>query len=239
MLFAIIRICTIGSWNSYAKSRRFLTSNIPLRRWLGFVRTGRNLLLIVCPLHSPTHIAELSLCTVKVPRADDPDREAKKQAWVNINNFCATLSKTRTPELDERSLSAWVLKEALEKAPWEEASHPDLEEMLEEDPDDEVVAEEVAYEYESRKVGVLEYWVPAAAAWMNIDAKGILEMKGRISVADDEEWEPTLWRGRKGWSRERFEFWRGRFEVISGMEKLSESTRNEAVEAVRCMEAVL
>lgn len=156
-----------------------------------------------------------------------------------MNAFCAKLSRSRVPELDQRSRSAWTMKEALEKAPWEQASHPDLEEMLEEDPDDEVVAEEVAYEYECRKITVLEFWVPAAAAWMKNDSQGIYEMQGRISVADEEGWEQTLWTGRKGWSEERFKFWSTRFRLISDMEQLSQSTRAEATHTARCMENVL
>ncbi|CZT25110.1 uncharacterized protein RCC_10839 [Ramularia collo-cygni] len=175
----------------------------------------------------------------KVPRSDDADREAQMQGWVNMNAFCAKLSRSRVPALDERSRSAWVIKEALEKTPWEQTSHADLEEMLEDDPDDEVVAEEVAYEYEIRKITVLEYWIPAAAAWMKNDSRGIYEMEGKISIADDEGWYPSNWTGRRGWSKDRFAFWKDRFRTISDIEELSESTRREAVDAAECMEAVM
>ncbi|KAG6010972.1 hypothetical protein E4U43_008513 [Claviceps pusilla] len=175
----------------------------------------------------------------KVPRSNDPEREAKRQAWINMNAFCAKLSLRRVPEIDERPRAAWVLKEALERAPWEQFHHPDIDEQLDEDPDDEVVAEECAYELECRDVRVLDYWAPAAAAWMKIDARGIYEMEGQMSQADDEDWDPTTWKGPKGWSKERFAYWMERFEWISKVTVLQRSTRKDAADAAENMKAVL
>lgn len=156
-----------------------------------------------------------------------------------MNAFCAKISTRRIPELDERQRAAWLFKEALERAPWEQFHHPDIDEQLDEDPDDEVVAEECAYELECRDVRVLEYWAPAAAVWMKIDARGIYEMEGKISEADEEDWDPTMWKGQKGWSKERFAYWIERFEWISKVTVLSRSTRKEAADAAESMENVL
>ncbi|KAG6314869.1 hypothetical protein E4U22_008365 [Claviceps purpurea] len=175
----------------------------------------------------------------KVPRSNDPERETKRQAWINMNTFCAKISKRRIPQLDERTRAAWLFKESLERAPWEQFHHPDLDEQLDDDPDDEVVAEECAYELECRDVRVLEYWAPAAAAWMKIDAQGIYEMEGKISEADEEGWDPVTWTGPKGWSKERFAYWRERFEWISKVTVLQRSTRKDAAEAAEAMKSVM
>ncbi|KAG5917190.1 hypothetical protein E4U42_007358 [Claviceps africana] len=175
----------------------------------------------------------------KVPSSNDPEREAKRQAWINMNSFCAKISKLRIPELDERSRAAWVFKETLERAPWEQFHHPDIDEELDEDPDDEVVAENCAYELECRDVRVLEYWAPAAAVWMKIDARGIYEMEGKISEADEQDWNPTTWKGPKGWSKERFAYWMERFEWISKVTVLKRSTRKDAADAAECMKEVM
>ncbi|KAK2595215.1 hypothetical protein QQS21_007068 [Conoideocrella luteorostrata] len=175
----------------------------------------------------------------KVPRSDDPERDAKRQAWVNINAFCAKLSTRGVPVLDERQRAAWVFKETLERAPWEQFHHPDIDEMLEEDPDDEVVAEDCEYELECRDVRVLEYWVPAAAVWMQIDARGIYKMEGKISEGDEQGWYPTTWKGAPGWSKDRFSFWIERFEWISKVTALKRSTRKVAADAAESMKKVV
>lgn len=182
---------------------------------------------------------QLTLLTVKVPRSNDPDREAKAQAWVNINAFCAKISTRCVPVLDERERAAFVLKETLERAPWEEFHHSDLDEKLEDYPDDEVVAEECQYELECRDVRVLEYWTPAAAVWMQIDAKGIYDMVGKISDADEQDWYPTIWKGPKGWSKERFSYWIERFGWISKVTALKMSTRKDAANAAESMKKVV
>ncbi|GAB0137779.1 hypothetical protein EsDP_00006032 [Epichloe bromicola] len=174
----------------------------------------------------------------KVPRSDDPERDSKRQAWTNINAFCAKISTRGVPALDERSRAAWTFKETLERAPWEQFHHSDIDEQLDDDPDDEVVAAECAYELECRDVRVLEYWVPAAAAWVKYNARGIYEMEGKMSRADEEDWEPTTWKGKKGWSKERFAYWTERFEWISKVTALKRETRKEAANAAETMKKV-
>lgn len=193
----------------------------------------------------PAHIsprkhfdASTDYCLVKVPRSDDPERDSKRQAWTNINAFCAKISTRGVPALDERPRAAWVLKETLERAPWEQFHHPDIDEQLDDDPDDEEVAAECAYELECRDVRVLEYWVPAAAAWVKYNARGIYEMEGKMSQADEEDWEPTTWKGKKGWSKERFAYWTERFEWISKVTALKRGTRKEAANAAKTMKKV-
>ncbi|KAK2601873.1 hypothetical protein QQS21_004559 [Conoideocrella luteorostrata] len=174
----------------------------------------------------------------KDPPSDDPGLAAKRQAWFNINAFTAKLSAYGIPQLDERPRAAWVLKHTLEEAPWEVFHHPDIDEQLDEDPDDEVVLESAKHELETRDVRVLNNWVPAAALWMKINAKGIYEMQGKMSNADEQNWDPSLWKGVRGWSKERFAFWRERFEWISKVTALERSTRNDATEAAKIMRDV-
>ncbi|KAG6105974.1 hypothetical protein E4U31_001090 [Claviceps sp. LM219 group G6] len=44
----------------------------------------------------------------KVPRWNDPEWETKRQAWINMKVFCAEISKSRIPQLDERTRASNV-----------------------------------------------------------------------------------------------------------------------------------
>lgn len=46
--------------------------------------------------------------SVKVPRWNDPEWETKRQAWINMKVFCAEISKSRIPQLDERTRASNV-----------------------------------------------------------------------------------------------------------------------------------
>lgn len=153
-----------------------------------------------------------------------------------MNTFCAKLSTYRIPRLDQRSRAAWVMRHTLEKTPWEVFHHADIDEREAEYPDDEVVREWCDYELEVRDVRVLNTWVPAAAAWIKIDGKGIYEMEG--PMIGESEWNPTNWKGPEGWSKERFAYWRERFEWISKVTALDKATRKDAAVAAGLMKEI-
>lgn len=48
----------------------------------------------------------------------------------------------------------------------------------------------------------------------------------------------TNWKGKTGWSKERFRFWRDRFQEISHMDLLDEITKEDAKEAAKTMREI-
>ncbi|KAF4631004.1 hypothetical protein G7Y89_g7132 [Cudoniella acicularis] len=163
------------------------------------------------------------------PPSTDPERATKRQEWVNINAFTAKLSThaSSDPALDARSWAGSVLRDTLEKTPWEgydPTVHADEDE------------EERTYQAELHGIKVLDGRVPAAAQWMIYNAKGLYENKGLMG--DEYDHDPTNWKGQKGWSKERFAYWRERFEWVSTVNELDEATRQAAKEAVEVMKKV-
>ncbi|GES58560.1 hypothetical protein ATEIFO6365_0004071100 [Aspergillus terreus] len=72
----------------------------------------------------------------------DPQRDEKRQAWVNVNAFAAKLYARgiRANHVGHLRHGGWVLRKTLEKAPWEKFHHEDIEQELEDldsDEDDE------------------------------------------------------------------------------------------------------
>lgn len=79
----------------------------------------------------------------------------------------------------------------------------------------------------------LDVQIPAAATWIRIIGKGIYEMEGEIGNEYDSF--TTSWKGKKGWSKERFAFWRERFQELGETKGIRERTREVAMEAGRLM----
>lgn len=153
-----------------------------------------------------------------------------------MNAFCAKLSTHGVERLDQRQRAAWVFRHTLEKTPWEKFHHSDIDERLEKYPDDEVVRERCDAELEVRDIRSLNSWVPAAATWIKVIGRGLYEMEG--PMGDEYDWVTTNWKGAKGWSKERFAYWRERFEWISKATVLDRSTKNDAKEAAELMKAI-
>ncbi|KAF1950570.1 hypothetical protein CC80DRAFT_539604 [Byssothecium circinans] len=170
----------------------------------------------------------------KYARESDPDRNAKLQAWINMNSFCAKLSLKRDPKVDRRWDSDWIFRTALEKTPWDNKDNSDLLENV----DLELENQRAEYEYqlEQRDIKSLNFWIPGAAVWIKIDGKGIYEMAGKMSREYD--WDKTNWKGPKGWSKERFGYWRERFAWVSTVETLERRTKVDAREAANIMKDI-
>jgi Protein of unknown function (DUF3632) len=129
-----------------------------------------------------------------------------------------------------RHKSALAIKKALERTPWDDEEDPD---KIEEYPPHR------AHQLELRTIQTLNSTVPAAAVWFTINCKGLYEQKGG-EVGNEAPWNQTNWKGAKGWSKERFAYWRERFEWISNVPELDIETRKaakEGAEAIRKVEA--
>jgi hypothetical protein len=127
-----------------------------------------------------------------------------------------------------RGKSALAIKTALEKTPWESEEKAD---EVEEYPPKR------AHQLELRNIQTLNSTVPAAAVWFKINAKGLYECEGG-SVGNEAPWNQSNWKGPKGWSKERFAYWRERFGWISNVSELDMETREAAKEAAEAIKEV-
>ncbi|KAJ5581519.1 hypothetical protein N7535_000139 [Penicillium sp. DV-2018c] len=83
----------------------------------------------------------------------------------------------------------------------------------------------------------LEPWVPAAVAWISILGKEIYEWNEEFDGALGRG--GPLWRGKYGFSKERWQFWRERFEYLSSTELVSgDELKKSASEAVLIMQRI-
>lgn len=163
------------------------------------------------------------------PPRSDPDLAKKRQAWYNMNTFMATLAArgVRTENLLQHA--GRLLQNALETAPWEEYHFPEIEEA-EEDMGDEYE------EYRDRElerlcdIRHLNGTIPAVAQWIKIQGRALYEMAGPMDLEREE-----LWDGPPGWSKERWKFWRQRFEWVASVTALDRRTKNIAREAAEEM----
>lgn len=151
-----------------------------------------------------------------------------------MNAFCAKLSMHAIPKLNMTEAADWIIRHALEKTPWEVYHHPDIEEQ--EDFMGEDYPAWCDYELEKREIRSLDYWVPGAAVWFEFNAKGIYGLEG--PMAHEHDWNPTNWKGPKGWSKGRYSYWVERFEWISKVTALKKETKQLANKAAMAMRRV-
>ncbi|KAF7114424.1 hypothetical protein CNMCM5793_008728 [Aspergillus hiratsukae] len=184
------------------------------------------------------------LATPQTNKADvdhplsDPQRDEKRQSWVNANSFAAKLYARgiRANNVGHLRHGGWVLRKTLEKAPWEKFHHEDIEQELEDldnDEDDEEYCELRDRVLEEIDIRTLNGWVPAAAQWIRYCGKEIYQMEGSMG----REFA-TKWAGSEGWSKERWAFWKERFEWISSVTALDRKTRRIAKEMVEQMASI-
>ncbi|GFF60131.1 hypothetical protein IFM51744_10186 [Aspergillus udagawae] len=165
----------------------------------------------------------------------DSRRDEKRQSWVNVNSFAAKLYArgVRANNVGHLRHGGWVLRKTLEKAPWEKFHHEDIEQELEDldnDEDEDEYCKQRDLLLEEIDIRSLNGWVPAAAQWIRHCGKEIYEMEGSMG----REF-PTKWTGSEGWSKERWSFWKERFEWISFVTALDRKTRRIAKEMVEEM----
>jgi hypothetical protein len=129
----------------------------------------------------------------------EPNHAEKQQHWQNLNAFLARLT----------SLKIWLFHQYAICA---------LREALEDKPDRRSVKS--CSEYPTSET--LELQLPIAAKWIelagNVLVKLDFEFEGEIGRGD------RLWKGKKGFCRERWRLWRTRFIEISELEGAREKT---------------
>ncbi|KAE8384141.1 hypothetical protein BDV23DRAFT_191957 [Aspergillus alliaceus] len=82
-------------------------------------------------------------------------------------------------------------------------------------------------------LGSLDGYVPAAAVWIRHCGSRIYQQKGRL-----ENVRGSTWKGQQAWSRERWDFWKKRFQWVMTQKTLKKHTRDEAGECVERMEDI-
>ena len=160
----------------------------------------------------------MSATTDKTAVTDWPsnkkDRDAKRQAQANQHAFLAKLSTYEVPEYDQIDRAGFTLRSTCEFAPWEKVHFPKIEELYDEDNEDNEedwpkIRDE---ELELHSIRILNAKVPAAAQWVMSTGQRLYEMEGDISGEYDWQNEAlnSKWTCGKGYSKERFAFWRDR-----------------------------
>ncbi|KAK8863408.1 hypothetical protein PGQ11_009643 [Apiospora arundinis] len=195
-------------------------------------------------------------------KESNPDRQANRQAWVNQNAFMAKITaqaggveKLR----EERQRGGVCLRMALERTPWDQDSptyqapdgpmedamtfsddenNDDGEDGGEEEEEEDEEGEEEEETDPNAEITVLDALVPAAAQWILNCPRELYEKAAAGGEMDSEyDHNGTNFGTKKGWSLDRWAYWRKRFEEISNMEQLEDSTRRIAKEAMDKMDA--
>ncbi|GAB0137021.1 hypothetical protein EsDP_00005304 [Epichloe bromicola] len=92
---------------------------------------------------------------------------------------------------------------------------------------------------ESFNKAIVAYAHPVSRSHVGHYARGIYELEGKISEADEQNWYPTTWKGPSGWSKARFAYWIERLEWIRKVTALERLTRKEAADAASRQKIVL
>lgn len=157
-----------------------------------------------------------------------------------MNAFTAKMHvrDIRPNAIGELSRASWVLRKTLEKAPWEEFHQADIEYYIEDfdtDSEDEEYCSRRDEMLEEIDIRTLDGWVPAAAQWIIYCGKEIYDKEESWGG----EWRiKTKWIGKEGWSKERWAFWKQRFQWVGTVTALNRSTRKLAKEMVGRMNMI-
>lgn len=83
------------------------------------------------------------------------------------------------------------------------------------------------------RIPVAAYWFIHASRAILLHGKGMTSLWGEIGT---QSWRDSiLWKGKGGFSKERWDFWKERMEMFSKREQLSDDTREIARRAVVAM----
>ncbi|KAK8016809.1 hypothetical protein PG993_014998 [Apiospora rasikravindrae] len=165
-----------------------------------------------------------------------PDPHKGRQAWLNQNAFLAKLT-ARAGDVEifreQRQRGGVCLRRSLERTPGDDNEDGDDKEEEGDDYEEEEDEEEI--EDPSTQITVLDVLVPAAAQWIQHCPRVLYEKAVAGGEMDSEyDHNGTNFGTKMGWSLERWEYWRKRFEV-STMDELEEGTRRIAKEAAEIM----
>ncbi|PWY92286.1 hypothetical protein BO70DRAFT_327382 [Aspergillus heteromorphus CBS 117.55] len=169
-----------------------------------------------------------------------PERDIKRQGFINANIFTAKLY-LRLPRPNKFGFlieyGAEVLLRTFEAAPWEEFHFPRIEDYISpiDDDDEEDYNKTRDEELGEVDVRILNGWVPAAAVWIEYCGKEIYKKEGSMG------WEAVAfgrWTGPKGWSKERWAYWKKRAAWVSTVTALDRKTRRIAKSMMERMERI-
>ncbi|KAK2754557.1 hypothetical protein FQN54_006958 [Arachnomyces sp. PD_36] len=149
-------------------------------------------------------------CWNDCPRGESDTSPPEIHAWTNINAFVAAITKEGLSNFWLYAI--WAMRSGLEESPKARSS-----------------------------VGDHDLHVPAAAVWIMVAGE---EIRKR-----DDVWEASrtggdpacggdLWKGKRGFCTERWDFWKSRFNTLRQQEGLWAETREIAAEAFRKMESL-
>jgi hypothetical protein len=169
----------------------------------------------------------------------EKNHAAKRQAQTNQHAFWAKLSAKGVPELDEIRKAGFTFRSTCEFAPWEKVHFPEIEEWYFPEHEDEWPGIRDR-ELERTSIRILNAKIPAAAQWIKHVGQRLYEMEGEL--AGEGDWQNdrfnVKWTGSKGWSKERFAFWRERFEWMTTITALEKSTQRIARECAGRMKEI-
>ncbi|KNG85045.1 hypothetical protein ANOM_006966 [Aspergillus nomiae NRRL 13137] len=166
---------------------------------------------------------------------NETTRDQERRGFVNANLFTAKLY-LRIPRPNPFGFfigfGSQVLRKTLESAPWEKFHHPRIEAYLEDVEEDWLYEKLRDEELEEIDIRTLNGFVPAAAVWIEYCGKEIYDKAGSLG-REIPAWDK--WTGPEGWSKERWAFWKKRFEWISTVTALDRTTRRIATNLVEQM----
>jgi hypothetical protein len=175
--------------------------------------------------------------------SDEPERALKQQAQTNQHAFCAKLSThSDIAELDQIGRAGFAFRSTCEFAPWELTHFPDIEDWYdpEDDPADFDWPARRDLELERVNIKMLNAKIPAAAKWLKHVGERLYQMQGEMAM--EHEWQNeklnVKWTGPKGYSKERFAFWRERFEWMTRVTALEKETQKMARECAERMKEI-
>ncbi|KOC15623.1 hypothetical protein AFLA70_269g001881 [Aspergillus flavus AF70] len=164
-------------------------------------------------------------------------RDQERRGFAKANVFTAKLYLRIRPNTFGyfSGFGSQVLRKTLESAPWEKFHHPSIEAYIEEAEEDWWYNKLCDEELEVIDIRTLNGFVPAAAVWIEYCGKEIHDKGGYI---DQEIPAWDKWTGPAGWSKERWAFWKERFEWISTVTALDRQTRKIATKPVEQMTSI-
>lgn len=143
-------------------------------------------------------------------------RAPEVSAWTNLNYFWALI---KNEDIMPYIYDIWALRQALER------------DYVDNEPNDAHQPSSAVQKYDA--------YVPAAAAWIFGEGKKLYLTEMDLTPSDRNQGDPgrggDLWKGKAEYSKERWAFWKQRFEEISEKTDLREETRKIAREAAVTM----
>ncbi|KAF1963838.1 hypothetical protein CC80DRAFT_353121, partial [Byssothecium circinans] len=155
----------------------------------------------------------------------------ERQAITNYHAFIAKLVALDIPFFQhEIRRGGNMLRYTLEAAPWEQYHWADIEDAYASD--DSEYEDWKNNQLEIYNVRTLDGVIPAAVEWVKYCGSHMYHQEGELF---EYPMRNAKWNGAQGWSKERFAFWRSRFEWVATVTALFMRTKMLAKWAAECM----